>query len=318
MMYLIDPIAIGDTEFVGSNVRENDYPVWDAATNYFIGNRVILLSAHKIYQAVAMSGPHEPAAGVPAPPPPDNLFNADTNPGGRWLEVGATRPWKVFDGRISDYVQLAQSSFLSWTIRPGQRADSIALFGLRASHVRVQIFDRDLRVIYDREEATIDLGNVTDGWDFFHNRIAYHTEWVFRGLPYEHGGQITITIRHDNDAARIGEIVLGNEVELGILGSDAQVSFEDYSRKERDEFGNPIIVRRAYADRAVYNVRVAPHRVRYLLRKLGQLRATPAVYHGGQALTPMGLTVFGFFRDVPVTVSTSTHATLSIEIEGLT
>lgn len=247
-----------------------------------------------------------------------DLFHAENNPAGKWIEVGSTRRWKILDGKINDYVQVGTQAVLSWTFRLGQRADSVALFGLQAARARVEVFDEDGRIIWDQAPSLIDTANITDGWDFFANPPAYHTEWVFRGVPIEHGTSVRVTVTHETESTRVGEIVIGRETQVGRLLVGGGASLQDFSINERDDFGNIISVRRAYADIATYPVLVDAGRERHILRTLAQFRNIPAVYHAGQEMTRRGLTVFGLFRDVPVTLSSPTHSQLNIEILGVT
>lgn len=312
MLYLIDPLPIGDGDLFFTNIPENDYPAWNAGTSYVRGDRVIVLATHKVYQAAA-------ATVQPALPPQSDLFNAETRPTGKWVEVGATRRWKPFDGRISDQASFEKSNTIQWRLRLGRRADSIALFGLGASRVNIRVIQADTgTIVYEVEQSAIDLANITDGWDFFNNNPAFHTEMVFRGLPISDDTHVRIEVINDSGIARVGEIVIGQEVEIGQILVGGGASFQDFSRKTTDDFGHTSILRRATADIATYPALVAAHRERYILRTLQRLRATPAVFHAGQEMTSRGLTVFGFFRDVPVTLSSPTHSQLNIEVEGLT
>lgn len=313
MLYVIDPLPIGDEHMVGSNLGPNDYPRWQSGTSYPRGSRVSVMDNHKIYQSAVPVGP----APVSTVTPQSDLFNAETNPTGKWVEVGTTRRWKPFDGSIGDQAYADNLTELTWTLSPGQQADSVAFFGLHATHVLVQVMDTQGTILFAREESTVDPANIEDAWDYLSNPPVFHTEMVFRGIPLQAGQHIVLRVRHIYEIPRLGEIIIGREISIGKLLVGGGVSLQDYSRKERDDFGNAIIVRRAYSDIATYPVLVDAGRERYVLRTLGRLRSTPAVYHAGESMTGRGLTVFGFFRDVPVTLSSPTHSQLTIEVEGL-
>lgn len=61
-----------------------------------------------------------------------NLGNFPPTSPTKWVEVGATNRWRVFDNRIQD--QASQAASMQWVIEPGP-IDSIALYNLDADSV---------------------------------------------------------------------------------------------------------------------------------------------------------------------------------------
>lgn len=116
----------------------------------------------------------------------------------------------------------------------------------------------------------------------------------------------------------MGEIVLGYEHALGDLEFGPQHGITDYSRKEFDTFGNPILIERSYAETAVFPIAMEAADARRVKRTLARLRATPAVYHAGEDWTAYGLTIYGFFRDLPFVLESPDVSRLQPEGEGLT
>ena len=49
-MYILNPITLTPAMFTANNVPVNDYAVWNAATNYTIGTKVIRTTTNKIYR----------------------------------------------------------------------------------------------------------------------------------------------------------------------------------------------------------------------------------------------------------------------------
>jgi hypothetical protein len=93
------------------------------------------------------------------------------------------------------------------------------------------------------------------------------------------------------------------------------VNILDFSRKDRDTFGNAILIRRAYADRVTYDAKVLTARAAYVRRALASVRAVPTVYIGSDARAET--VVFGFFRDFTITLSGPNVSDCSLEVEGL-
>lgn len=57
-MDVITPIQVTPEMISATNVPESDYPEWDSATSYALGDFVISLATHYIYRALSASGPN--------------------------------------------------------------------------------------------------------------------------------------------------------------------------------------------------------------------------------------------------------------------
>lgn len=51
-MKLIQPTTVTGSVLTSSNVAENDYAAWNSSTSYTIGQKVIVVATHKIYEAL--------------------------------------------------------------------------------------------------------------------------------------------------------------------------------------------------------------------------------------------------------------------------
>jgi hypothetical protein len=135
---------------------------------------------------------------------------------------------------------------------------------------------------------------------------------VLTDLPLYGTATVTLTM---TGAGAVGELVLGQVTELGGTGFGSQVNILDFSRKDRDVFGNAILIRRAYADRVTYDGKVLTARAAYVRRILASVRAVPTVYIGSEQHPET--VVFGFFRDFTITLSGPMVSDCSLEVEGL-
>ena len=106
-------------------------------------------------------------------------------------------------------------------------------------------------------------------------------------------------------------------VNLGRTVYGTTVGIEDYSRKERDAFGNAIIIERAFAQKADYEVEITTQDTRRVQRFLSNYRATPVVWIGNQD-TSYGLIVYGFYTQFSINLATPSISYTTLEVEGLT
>lgn len=296
-MRIVEPIAVTEAMLIASNVPETDAAAWNAGTAYTIGATV--MRAHAVYEAVTGSTGQDP------------LLDAAST---YWLRLGATNRWKAFDRLISD--QVTKAGDITYELQPNILADAVAFFGLEASSIRVKVTDPVEGVIYDLTRTIIDSTKIHDGWSYCFEPVTYDSQEIFTGVPIYTGVTLDITVTSAG-TTRVGQIVIGRDQYLGETLVDTAIGLQDFSRKDRDDFGNAIIVERAYAQLTAFRFSFPSEDARRLRGILARVRATPAVYYAGDDTSQFGTTIYGFFRDFSIPLTTNVSFG-SLEVEGLT
>jgi hypothetical protein len=99
-LQLLRMIGITDAVLVASSVAEDDAVAWAAGTTYPAGARVIKVAAHRIYESLTGGNVgNDPATGV-----------------GKWLDVGPTRRWAMFDQALGSVT--TDGTAIEVTLRP--------------------------------------------------------------------------------------------------------------------------------------------------------------------------------------------------------
>lgn len=298
-MKLIRPKSVTDATLTSSNVTEADYPVWNAATAYSVGQYVIRTTGvHKIFRRLV--------AGTTATPPENDTTN--------WQDYGATNRWKMFDAVVGSQTTNANSIVVEVT--PSAVTNAVALLNVDAQTVRVEMIDPTDGTVYDSTLQMLDNSLVTDWWHYFFEPIVKRYDVVFLNLPSYSTANIRITISNTGFTVACGVAVLGLVQTLGTTTTGATVGIKDYSRKETDAFGNYIIVPRAFSKRASFNVKVERNSTDGVQRTLADLRTTPVVYIGSDDFE--STIIYGYYRDFDVVISSWPLSDCNIEIEGLT
>ena len=299
-MDIIRPVVVTDAVLDSSNVPENDYAEWNVATAYTVGNRVILLSTHRIYEAVGSSTGVNPA----------------TDDGTNWLNIGATNRWKAFDQKISDPV--TQLDNISYTLTDDNSTPTaVALFGLKGVTATVTVTDAVEGEVYSQTNSLLDSDEIFDWFSYFFEEITYVSTTLFTGIPPYRGATITVTVTEDTgETAQLGQLVFGYLTELGVTTYGTAISIQDFSRKETDAFGNFIVVQRAFANLVDFDVRLPTQTAGRVRRILAEYRATPIVYVGNEN-SSFGTIVYGFYRNFDITLDTPSLSFAAIEVEGL-
>jgi len=301
-MQAIEPLIVTDSLLTSSTVPEDDYAAWSSGTTYNLGDRVIVVSTHKVYESAINS---------------NTANDPTTDDGTKWITVGATNRWKAFDQKLSDPVQQADS--ISYTFTVTSVVNSIALFNLSADQVQVTFTpDGFGSPVYDKTFDLLDTTNIIDWYTyFFEPTTTRDKELLISDLPTYSSAEITITITEASATVEVGQIVLGLLVTLGRTGYGTTVGIEDYSRKERDAFGNAVIIERAFSQKADYEVEITTQDTRRVQRFLSNYRATPVVWIGNQDPS-YGLIVYGFYTQFSINIATPSISYTTLEVEGLT
>jgi hypothetical protein len=299
-MDIIRPVVVTDAVLDSSNVPENDYAEWDVATAYTVGNRVILLSTHRIYEAVGSSTGVNPA----------------TDDGTNWLNIGATNRWKAFDQKISDPV--TQLNSISYTLTDDNSTPTaVALFGLKGVTATVTVTDDTEGEVYSQTNSLLDSDEIFDWFSYFFEEITYVSTTLFTGIPPYRGATVSVTVTEDTgETAQLGQLVFGYLTELGVTTYGTAISIQDFSRKETDAFGNFIVVERAFSNLVDFDVRLPTQTAGRVRRILAEYRATPIVYVGNEN-SSFGTIVYGFYRNFDITLDTPSLSFAAIEVEGL-
>ena len=201
------------------------------------------------------------------------------------------------------------------TITPGQVVNAVAAFEIVANTVLVTMTDPIEGEVYSRTITLLDNPEVLDWYGYFFAPIRRASEFVLTDLPSY--GTAAVALTFDNAAAvsSVGELVLGAQRSLGVSLIDVTIGIEDFSRKERDEFGNIEIVERRFAKTMDLGVFVENSRVSQTALVLAESRAKPAVYVADEA--KLETLILGFYRNFAVLRTGPVTSEMSIEIEGL-
>lgn len=300
-MQAIEPLTITDSILTSSTIPEDDYTEWSAGTTYSLGDRVIVVSVHKVYESAINSNTGN---------------NPVTDDGTKWIEVGATNRWKAFDQKISDPATRADSIQYVFTTT-NDIVNSLAFFGLKADTVQITMVVSSTTV-YDETYQLLDTTNVVDWYTyFFEPATDKDQELLVVDLPSYAAAQITVNIVDTGNTVEVGQIVLGGLVPLGRTGYGTTIGIEDFSRKDRDTFGNSIIIERAFAQTADFEVEINTQDARRVQRFLSTYRATPIVWIGNQDPN-YGLIVYGFYTQFSINLATPSVSYATLEVEGLT
>lgn len=297
-MRLIDPITVTDAILTASTVAENDHAEWDVATGYVAGSRVIVLSTHRVYEAVTSTTGDDPT----------------TDDGTNWIDVGATNRWRAFDDKISDLV--TNSGSISYTFEPASRATGLCCFGLDADSVRVEVSTAAEGSVYDTTTSLVDATEVYDWYSFFFRDLVFANEVLFEDLPPYLAPIITVTINKTGGTAAVGEVIFGERLTLAATSWGSQISFDGFSTIETDTFGNTSITERPAISIVRFDFTAPATDTRRIIKALSDRQAQPTVFYANADSRPYGALVFGLAQPNDITLEGPSAARGSLEVQG--
>ncbi|MFM9829726.1 MAG: hypothetical protein ACKVOB_13455 [Sphingomonas sp.] len=293
---IVRPIEVTTAKLTSTTVPET-VAAYNAGTSYSIGNQVRSDTTHRIYESLANA----------------NLGNALTDTT-KWLNVGPTNPWAMFDQLNSSRTTKTDSIVV--VIAPGDRVDTIGLLNLNATSVTVAAVDATDGTVFNQTTSLISTAGILDWYTYFTEPVSVAEDVIVTGLPPLYRAlTFTITLSYTGQTVACGGCILGLAKVMGTTLAGATTGIVDYSTKTTDAFGNTSITARGFANKGNFRVFCANSNIVSIQRLLSDYRAVPALYVGTELYSTTFL--YGFFRDFSISIEQPNHSYLSIEIEGL-
>ena len=182
--------------------------------------------------------------------------------------------------------------------------------------LRVRVIDPTAGTVYDKTISLARVPIASGWWMWFFGERRAPTQALLQDLPSYPGADILIEISGTAELA-VGVILLGQlrQFSMGVK-MGARVGIQDYSRKERNDFGDVLVVERAFAKRAGFSMLLAADEVDALHQFLSEVRATPCLWIGSKRYE--ATTVYGFYKSFDIVIAYFNYSDCELEIEGLT
>lgn len=210
-------------------------------------------------------------------------------------------------------------------------ADTLAILGMdNVGTLKIKIHD----AIDDRTEVLeIDLrdeSKVTDWFWYFYSPITKKKEIVISFSPISNRRTLTRTSNIEflflpesgknssnylQTKPAVSEIVVGTKYTLGKTMYGMNLSIQDFSRVERDDFGNAFVNKRSFAKRMSVPVRIDTATTDSVFFTMSDVRATPVVW-----VADMGFRasiIFGFYTEFSIALQDFNDTLVNLEVLGL-
>lgn len=294
---IVQPLSVTDSVLVETDVPESEHPAWSIGATYSEGARVHLTSTHKVYES-AIGG---------------NVGN-DPESSANWVEVGPTNRWALFDR--SNSTKTAQGVSFFYRLQPTSSFDCVALLGVDgAISLRVRVTHEGLGDLYDRTLDLTSLPAQAGFWEWIYGERRGPSLAVLMDVPGVLGAELRIDVE-GTTALAAGVLLFGESKEIGMMvRQGARLGIQDYSRKEVDGFGNTVLVQRAYAKRASFDLPIRAELVDEAINYLTSIRAIPCLFVAPRYESGV---IYGYYKEFDVNLAYFTVSECSLQVEGLT
>jgi len=235
---------------------------------------------------------------------PEELVILDTN-------LDDTNKSNLLD--LDSYTQAEHFNDIDITLQITAQ-DWISFINLEAVEIQMTLKDMNDNIIktYD---IKLDDSLIFDIWGYFYNPLDWkhkHTQQLFLIAQ----GKLEIKIINPNKTAKVGAIVLGRGVNIGLNEFKASVGIRDYTSYTYDSKNNTIVAETKKTS-DLYRVKVytEPFRVAALKRRFEKLRQQQILWIGSR--TDEAKILFGFFKAFEPLYTQNGKAVYTLELEGV-
>lgn len=264
------------------------------------GTHTATAQVHRRYESLAASNTGNPPA---------------IDDGTKWLDIGPTNRWACLD-LLRNTATTFPASPGTMVITPGRRVDSIGLVGLVADSVTVTVTVSAVTVYTHTEDLS--TREVVTWYDYFFAPFTYKSALALFDLPPYSNGVITVTLTRSSGLPELGGLVLGLNVYFGRTLHDAENDALNFSKVERDDFGNATLIPRRTVPKVKSATRCMKSAVNKIIAARVALNAQPALWSGLDD-TDSGyfepLLILGYYRQFTVTMDRPDEALVSLELE---
>lgn len=274
------------------------YGIWSAGT-FAEGDRVIDVTTH--YEWLSLVG--------------SNTATPGTDPA-KWQLQGATNRFRLFDLLRNDVTTIPSGGSIE--IAPGRRVDAIGAIGVNAMSVLIEVVvDGDVEWSATEVLST----RVVNNWfDYFYGEFLYKRKFGRFDLPQYTDATIRLTFEGVSGAdVTVSRLLVGKQVYLGKMLRDAESDAVNFSKNERNDAGDAILIPKRSIPKIRGDIRMPASNVVTIQRlRDEELNAVPALWAGtaddeNPYFEPL-LTI-GIYKQFPISMDRPTEALGRVEIE---
>lgn len=168
---------------------------------------------------------------------------------------------------------------------------------------------------YDTGETSLVAPSSGTLTGYLYDPIVRKTDLVLTDLPRYASARIRVTIKQPGGTAKCGSCVVGLTRDIGEMQWAPEIRILDYSRKETNEFGDTVLVKRKNAKMISCELFIDNADVDEIRRLLSTYTAIALVWIGSEEYS--STIIYGFFRDLRIVLTSPAGSNVSLDLEEL-
>ncbi|MFA7175316.1 MAG: hypothetical protein WC340_18220, partial [Kiritimatiellia bacterium] len=194
--------------------------------------------------------------------------------------------------------------------------NSFAAVGLDATTVTVIVTDPTEGEVYNVTESITNSDEITTYYKWFFTAPDHREIVTMTDLPRYTNASIRILIENDQADVSVGEVILGNTLDIGDLLYGTKSSGTSYTKTTTDDAGDSITESLLSRQETDYDVRILTSRISTIKRALAKLMDLPAVFIGNPDI--LATIIYGTFSEFDLVVDGFYRSSCSITVtEGI-
>lgn len=282
------------TDYSSANFTENE-TLWSATPTVY-DNGDTARFGHIIYKYAGISGTNS-----------ESDPSIDTND---WLEFKTSNYYAMLGERTKDQTINPNSIIIEIAIN---RFDVIALLNIEATSVQVEVLGESFNTTIDTQ-----FREVFNYTAFFFEPFIFEKN-VFVPIPFYGNATARITVNNIGGDAKVGRLVAGRSLDLGLSLFGASFDLESYSRIDTDEFGTTTLIHRDAVYNGSYDIQIPSQNIERLKIERKRLDAIPILFIGDDSENSVfqNLLSYGTWQGANMTLQNPTFSNMNLTIKEL-
>lgn len=195
----------------------------------------------------------------------------------KWTIVSPSNRWKCLDMQSGTDDPTERPDYIEYIIMLGMTADTIALHGIDASDLTVQVFNEGQVTTVNNQLISTD--GIDSYWEWFY-RQRINQNQATQNILAPAGSMIRVLLTGDSGAIKLGKLVVGQIETVGVTLESLPIENTDFSVVTRNAWGKAFIREGRVVDLKRYSCKVDSSRVAYLNEQFKKLGRTSTSWIG--------------------------------------
>ncbi len=247
----------------------------------------------------------------------DGLVQIDpeTNPLS-WKNEGRTNYYRMFDVSMNSATTNPDTIVYEFIV---EDVDTLALFGLTAKTVKIELINDLGEVIYEEEKETYNR-RTPDWYEWTYARPTYNRSVVFQNIMMSFNATLKVTIDNTGTDAAVSHLTYGRSMDIGwtLISPEPVSSIRNLISKEKDSTTGVVTTENSMTyKRVVANVLIDNISLDEIQEFMEDYTVTPCLYIGDERDGGYrALMVYGLYRDFDMPIG-RTKTVYQLEIDGV-